>query len=90
MKYLYPVIDDKNKHKIRRVISYSNVNDFIIFRHHVYRKVHQNQDVDLIEIGPRFTMRLYQIKLGTIDQKEAATEWVLRPHFNTAWKRRSL
>eukprot|EP01084_Bolivina_argentea_P249159 416976_1 len=90
IKYLYPVINHKNKLKIRRVISYSNVNDFIIFRHHVYRKVNQNQDIDLIEIGPRFTMRLYQIKLGTIDQKEAATEWVLRPHFNTAWKRKAL
>lgn len=90
LKYLYPVIDHKNKDKIRRVISYSNVNDFILFRHHVYRKVNQNQDIDLIEVGPRFTMRLYQIKLGTIDQKEAQIEWVLRPHFNTAWKRKAL
>eukprot|EP00484_Ammonia_sp_Unknown_P005479 CAMPEP_0197058494 /NCGR_PEP_ID=MMETSP1384-20130603/108582_1 /TAXON_ID=29189 /ORGANISM="Ammonia sp." /LENGTH=297 /DNA_ID=CAMNT_0042493271 /DNA_START=50 /DNA_END=943 /DNA_ORIENTATION=+ len=90
VKYLYPVIEEKNKAKIRRVISYSNVNDFILFRHHVYRKVNQNQDVELIEVGPRFTMRLYQIKLGTIDQKEAQTEWVLRPHFNTAWKRKAL
>lgn len=90
VKYLYPVIDEKNKDKIRRVISYSNVNDFILFRHHIYRKVNQNQDIDLIEVGPRFTMRLYQIKLGTIDQKEAQTEWVLRPHFNTAWKRKAL
>merc|ERR1719361_982767 len=87
VKYLYPVIDEKHKAKIRRVISYSNVNDFILFRHHIYRKVNQNQDVDLIEVGPRFTMRLYQIKLGTIDMKEAQTEWVLRPHMNTAWKR---
>ena len=90
LKYLYPVIHDKNKDKIRRVISFSNVNDFIMFRHHIYRKVNMNQDVDLIEIGPRFTMRLYQIKLGTIDQKEATTEWVLRPFFNTAWKRKAL
>jgi len=90
LKYLYPVIEDKHKEKIRRVISFSNINDFIMFRHHIYRKVNQNQDVDLIEVGPRFTMRLYQIKLGTIDMKEAQTEWVLRPHFNTAWKRKAL
>lgn len=90
LKYLYPVIEETHKAKIRRVISFSNVNDFILFRHHIYRKVNQNQDIDLIEVGPRFTMRLYQIKLGTIDQKEAQTEWVLRPHFNTAWKRKAL
>ena len=55
----------------------------------MYRKK-ENDNIDLLEIGPRFTMRLYQIKLGTIDQKEAANEWVLRPFMNTSWKRHAL
>jgi len=90
LKYLYPAIEEKKRAQTRRLISYTNVDDFIVFRHHIYRKVSQNQDVQLIEVGPRFTMRLYQIRLGTIDQKEAQNEWVLRPHFNTAWKRKAL
>lgn len=90
IKYLYPAIPSQiNNSKIRRVLSWNNINDFILFRHHIYRKK-QNDEIELIEIGPRFTMRLYQIKLGTIDQTEAPTEWVLRPYFNTAWKRQAL
>ena len=40
--------------------------DLIAFRHHVYSK--EKADVHLYEVGPRFDLRLYQIKLGTIDQ----------------------
>jgi U3 small nucleolar ribonucleoprotein protein IMP4 len=35
-------------------------------------------------------MKLYQIILGLINQKEATKEWVLRPYMNTATKRRAL
>jgi len=89
VKYLYPIQNSNESHKIRRVISWNNINDYILFRHHIYRKK-INDEIELIEIGPRFSMRLYQIKLGTIDQSEAPTEWVLRPYFNTAWKRQAL
>lgn len=43
-----------------------------------------------IQVGPRFEMYLYMIRLGTIDQDEAETEWVLRPYMNTARKRQAL
>ncbi|ETO11884.1 hypothetical protein RFI_25493 [Reticulomyxa filosa] len=90
LKFLYPVVpNQKISQKIRRVISFTNFNDFILFRHHIYRKK-ENNEIELVEIGPRFTMRLYQIKLGTIDQKESPIEWVLRPYFNTSWKRKAL
>eukprot|EP00917_Polyrhabdina_sp_WS-2016_P026887 GHVP01057562.1.p1 GENE.GHVP01057562.1~~GHVP01057562.1.p1 ORF type:complete len:311 (+),score=44.75 GHVP01057562.1:20-952(+) len=36
----------------------------------------------LMEIGPRFTMRLFRIDLGTIDQKGIESEWVLRNYIN--------
>ena len=43
------------------------------------------------EVGPRFQLRLYEIKLGTLESSSAAdTEWALRPYMNTAKKRRFL
>ncbi|KAF5300589.1 hypothetical protein FQA39_LY19137 [Lamprigera yunnana] len=45
----------------------------------------------ITEVGPRFQLRLYEIKLGTVDATEAAdTEWALRPYMNTTHKRRFL
>jgi U3 small nucleolar ribonucleoprotein protein IMP4 len=35
-------------------------------------------------------MKLFQIKLGTIEQADAETEYVLRPYMNTAKKRKML
>lgn len=49
------------------------------------------KDIELSEIGPRFQMKLYSIKLGTLESLDAAdTEWALRPYMNTASKRRFL
>jgi U3 small nucleolar ribonucleoprotein protein IMP4 len=84
LKHLFPV----PKPDTKRVISLINKDDFISFRHHVYNK--EKADVHLLEAGPRFEMRLYQIKLGTIDQTEVDNEWVLRPYQNSAKRRRSL
>lgn len=43
------------------------------------------------EVGPRFQLRLYEIKLGTLDTADSAeTEWALRPYMNTSVKRRFL
>ena len=44
----------------------------------------------LLEAGPRFELRLYQLKLGTIEQTEVDNEWVLRPYQNSAKRRRAL
>jgi len=87
LKYLFPVpkVDSK------RVITFANDNDFISFRHHLYSKSGPaKDDVELTEVGPRFEMRPYRIRLGTIDQSSAETEWSLRPYMNTAKKRKAL
>lgn len=85
LKYLFPVPKEDSK----RVMTFANHDDYISFRHHTYLNVHGN--LELTEIGPRFQMKLYQIKLGTIDTIQAAdTEWVLRPYMNTSVKRRFL
>jgi len=91
LKALFPV----PKPDSRRIITFSNDNDFISFRHHMYSKDtsrhSENPDaITLHEVGPRFEMRLYQIRLGTLDQKDADTEYVLRPFMNTASKRQML
>ncbi|KAG4103741.1 anticodon-binding protein [Neocallimastix lanati (nom. inval.)] len=81
LKYLFPVPKDDSK----RVITFANDSDFISFRHHVYYKI--GQDIQLAEVGPRFEMKLYEIKLGTADITEADVEWTYRPYMNTTKKR---
>jgi len=85
LKCLFPVPRADTK----RVVTFSNDNDFISFRHHMYSKP-AHDSVTLHEVGPRFELRLYQIRLGTMDQKEADNEYVLRPYQNTAKKRKML
>jgi U3 small nucleolar ribonucleoprotein protein IMP4 len=85
LKCLFPIPRPDSK----RVVTFANDNDFISFRHHMYSKP-THDTVTLHEVGPRFEMRLYQIRLGTLEQKEADNEYVLRPYQNTAHKRQTL
>lgn len=85
LKYLFPVPKPDSK----RVITFANHDDYISFRHHTYKKV--DRQIELNEVGPRFQLKLYQIKLGTLDTIDSAdTEWALRPYMNTSMKRRFL
>lgn len=86
LKHLFPVPKPDSK----RIITFANQSDYISFRHHVYEKQGGPKSIELKEIGPRFELRLYQIKLGTVEQKEAQNEWVLRPYMNTTKKRKFL
>jgi len=87
LKYLFPVPKDDS----RRVMTFANHDDYISYRHHTYKKVEGGKKIELKEIGPRFQLRLYEIKQGTIENEAAAdTEWALRPFMNTAKKRRFL
>lgn len=85
LKYLFPVPKDDSK----RVVTFSNEDDHISFRHHVYKKTGP-KEVELKEVGPRFELKLYEIKLGTVEQAEVDVEWRLRPYMNTARKRLAL
>ena len=84
LRFLFPV----PKEDARRVMTFANRNDYISFRHHVFVATHR--EVHLAEVGPRFDMRPYEIRLGTLEQSEADVEWVLRPYMNTARKRSQL
>lgn len=87
LKYLFPAPKQDSK----RVLTFANVDDTISFRHHTFaKKGHRVDDVELSEVGPRFEMTIYKLRLGTLDQDEADDEWVLRPYMNTAKRRRIL
>ena len=85
LKHLYP----PPRIQTKRVITFANTDDNFSFRHHVYTKKGQDE-VELEEVGPRFEMAVYQIRLGTVDQTHADDEWVLRPHMNSAKRRKLL
>ncbi|PVV00659.1 hypothetical protein BB560_004948 [Smittium megazygosporum] len=85
LKYLFPVPKEDSK----RVMTFANNSDFISFRHHVYVKTSYNK-VELAEVGPRFELKPYEIRLGTVDIPEAQIEWVLRSYQRTSRKRDQL
>ncbi|KAN0097345.1 Anticodon-binding protein [Tylopilus felleus] len=84
LKFLFPVPKEDSK----RVMTFANEDDVISFRHHVFVKI--PGDVQLAEVGPRFQMKPYEIRQGTIEQAEAEKEWVLAHYSRTAKKRRLL
>ncbi|XP_015521650.1 U3 small nucleolar ribonucleoprotein protein IMP4 [Neodiprion pinetum] len=86
LKHLFPVPKEDSK----RIITFANHDDYISFRHHNYKKIN-GKDIEMSEVGPRFQLKLYEIKLGTLDNAAAAdSEWALRPYMNTTHKRRFL
>ncbi|CAN8245465.1 unnamed protein product [Cochlearia groenlandica] len=85
LKHIFPA----PKLDARRLVTFANHSDYISFRNHVYDKGEGGpKRIQLKEVGPRFELRLYQVKLGTVEQSEAENEWVIRPYINTAKKRR--
>lgn len=55
--------------------------DFISFRHHTYEMPKGSKSIQLKECGPRFEMKLYQVRL-------AAAAWHREAHVNwPAWNR---
>nr|XP_017223997.1 PREDICTED: U3 small nucleolar ribonucleoprotein protein IMP4 [Daucus carota subsp. sativus] len=86
LKHLFPV----PKPDTKRIVTFANQSDYISFRNHIYEKKGGPKSVELKEIGPRFELRLYQVKLGTMDQSEAQNEWVIKPYMNTFKKQKIL
>nr|XP_015200935.1 PREDICTED: U3 small nucleolar ribonucleoprotein protein IMP4 [Lepisosteus oculatus] len=85
LKYLFPVPKDES----RRVVTFSNQEDYISFRHHTYKKTdHRNgrQNNPAAMFVP-----VYMIKLGTLENESTAdVEWRLHPYTHTAKKRKFL
>ena len=69
-----------------RVVTFKNIEDSIEVRHHVFVKTGY-QSVELAEVGPRMTMRLFEIRGGTVEKKEADVEWHLNQFTRTSRKK---
>jgi U3 small nucleolar ribonucleoprotein protein IMP4 len=85
---LFPPQDPINSRPCNRVITFRNEDDIIDVRHHVYVRVRNS--VELAEVGPRICMRLFQIKAGSLENKEGDVEWALNQYTRTAGKKRAL
>ncbi|AET40142.1 snoRNA-binding rRNA-processing protein IMP4 Ecym_5387 [Eremothecium cymbalariae DBVPG len=79
LKNLFPASPKKDS---ARVITFANRGDFISVRQHVYVKTREG--VELAEVGPRFEMRLFELRLGTLENKDADVEWQLRRFIRTS------
>lgn len=79
LKHMFPPGVKKDS---PRVITFVNNGDFISVRQHVY--VRTKEGVEIAEVGPRFELKLYELRLGTLENKDADVEWQLRRFVRTA------
>mmetsp|Transcript_28665 Transcript_28665/g.48135 ORF Transcript_28665/g.48135 Transcript_28665/m.48135 type:complete len:296 (+) Transcript_28665:189-1076(+) len=84
LKHLFPTPKEDSK----RIITFANTKDYISFRHHLFSKPKGEHSITLQEVGPRFELRLYQLRLGTMDSETAEVEWAIRPYMNSGKKQR--
>ncbi|CAM1500945.1 Fc.00g101070.m01.CDS01 [Cosmosporella sp. VM-42] len=91
LKHLFPpreAITAKNKVG-NRVVTFKNIEDSIEIRHHVFVRTGYDS-VELSEVGPRMTMRMFEIRSGTLENKEGDVEWHLTQYTRTAKKKNYL
>jgi len=85
LQHLFPP-RDASKLYGNRIVTFRNIDDSIEVRHHSFVKTGP-QSVELAEIGPRMTMRLFEIRGGTLENKEADTEWHMNQYTRTSRKK---
>ncbi|BCR97160.1 snoRNA-binding rRNA-processing protein IMP4 [Aspergillus luchuensis] len=85
LKHLFP---PRETGKVgNRVVSFVNKEDNIEVRHHVFVKTGY-RDVELAEVGPRMTMRLFEIRGGTLEKGSSGdVEWALTQYTRTSKKK---
>ena len=90
LKHVFPpreAITSKNKVG-NRVVTFKNIDDNIEVRHHVFVRTGYDS-VELAEVGPRMTMRVFEIRGGTLEEK-GDSEWHLTQYTRTAKKKNYL
>jgi len=71
----------------KRVITFANRgSDYVSVRHHTVAAPRGPASAALTEVGPRFELRPYALKLGTLDNDAAEYEWTLRAYVRSARK----
>lgn len=77
--------------KGRQVVTMHNQRDFIFFRHHRYifeqGEKESRVKARLQELGPRFTLKLKSLQLGTFDTQHGEYEWKHKPELDTSRRR---
>ncbi|KAI8190894.1 U3 small nucleolar ribonucleoprotein IMP4 [Colletotrichum sp. SAR 10_75] len=94
LKHLFPPREPiTNKTKIgNRVVTFVNNEDTIEVRQldsHVFVRTSYDS-VELAEVGPRMTMRPFEIRAGTLENKEGDVEWHLSQYTRTGRKKEYL
>ncbi|KAI1434190.1 anticodon-binding protein [Xylaria sp. CBS 124048] len=72
-----------------RVITFKNIDDTIEVRHHVFVQTGYDS-VELSEVGPRMSMKPFQIRAGLLDQRDGDVEWALTNYTRTSRKKNYL
>jgi U3 small nucleolar ribonucleoprotein protein IMP4 len=86
LKHIFPPRDGPQKVG-NRVVTFKNVEDSIEVRHHVFVQTGY-KDVELAEVGPRMTMRCFEIKGGTLEKDAGGdVEWALTQYTRTGKKK---
>ncbi|KAJ9156291.1 Anticodon-binding protein [Pleurostoma richardsiae] len=87
LKHLFPPRPPSAaKPKSGRVITFKNIDDSIELRHHVFVRTSYDS-VELSEVGPRMSMRLFEIRGGTLENKDGDVEWHLSQYTRTGRKK---
>ena len=86
LKHIFPPRDGPQKVG-NRVVTFKNAEDSIEVRHHVFVQTGY-KDVELAEVGPRMTMRCFEIKGGTLEKDAGGdVEWALTQYTRTGRKK---
>ncbi|OAG32551.1 U3 small nucleolar ribonucleoprotein IMP4 [Nematocida sp. ERTm5] len=80
---LFPQLPGREKPK--RMVSFINREDSILFTQ--FKTSFKQGEIELQKICPQFTLKLYEIRAGTLDMTYAEKEFVFRPYLNTARKK---
>jgi U3 small nucleolar ribonucleoprotein protein IMP4 len=85
LKHIFPP-REFSKQIGNRVVTFKNMEDSVEVRHHVFVQTGY-QSVELAEVGPRMTMRLFEIRSGTLENKDGDVEWHLNQYTRTSKKK---
>ncbi|RMJ26378.1 hypothetical protein PHISP_02758 [Aspergillus sp. HF37] len=85
LKHLFPPRDPGKLGN--RVVTFVNKEDNIEVRHHVFVKTGY-RNVELAEVGPRMTMRVFEIRGGSLEKQSSGdVEWALTQYTRTSKKK---
>ena len=87
LKHIFPPREGSGRPvKEGRVITFRNFEDAVEVRQHAFVR-NGREDVVLQETGPRMTMRLFEVRNGTVADKEGEKEWHLSQYTRTGRKK---